>query len=88
MTANKEIATLGAPSNPLPWYQQPKLRQLYLMMVILFLADSYGLDPGLCCVMQTIGEREQDFVRVEQTQGTIQEGECGLGRARGLMLDL
>ncbi|KAL4969911.1 sugar porter family MFS transporter [Aspergillus stella-maris] len=55
MTANKETATLGVPSNPLPWYQQPKLHQLYLMMVILFLAStSLGYDASLLNGLQTM----------------------------------
>ncbi|RDW86084.1 sugar porter family MFS transporter [Aspergillus mulundensis] len=42
-------------SNPLPWYQQPKLRQLYLKMVILFLAStSLGYDASLLNGLQTM----------------------------------
>ncbi|KAL4782586.1 general substrate transporter, partial [Aspergillus varians] len=42
-------------SNPLPWYKQPKLRQLYVMMVILFLAStSMGYDASLLNGLQTM----------------------------------
>ncbi|KAL4930266.1 sugar porter family MFS transporter [Aspergillus undulatus] len=55
MTTNKEPATREVPSSPLPWYQQPRLRQLYLMMVILFLAStSLGYDASLLNGLQTM----------------------------------
>ncbi|KAL4942374.1 hypothetical protein BDV06DRAFT_235466 [Aspergillus oleicola] len=55
MTANKETVALGVSSSPLPWYQQPKLRQLYLMMIILFLAStSLGYDASLLNGLQTM----------------------------------
>ncbi|KAL3433228.1 major facilitator superfamily domain-containing protein [Aspergillus tetrazonus] len=42
-------------SNPLHWYQQPKLRQLYIKMVILFLAStSLGYDASLLNGLQTM----------------------------------
>ncbi|KAL6237950.1 hypothetical protein BDW75DRAFT_248153 [Aspergillus navahoensis] len=44
-----------AASNPLPWYHQPKLRQLYLKMIILFLAStSLGYDASLLNGLQTM----------------------------------
>ncbi|KAL4799497.1 hypothetical protein BDV19DRAFT_385266 [Aspergillus venezuelensis] len=55
MADNKESATLNVPSNPLPWYHQPKLRQLYLMMVILLLAStSLGYNASLLNGLQTM----------------------------------
>ncbi|KAL5046444.1 hypothetical protein BDW71DRAFT_214683 [Aspergillus fruticulosus] len=45
-----------ATSNPFPWYHQPKLRQLYLKMIILFLAStSLGYDASLLNGLQTMG---------------------------------
>ncbi|KAL4805416.1 general substrate transporter [Aspergillus unguis] len=42
-------------SDPRPWYRQPKLRQLYLSMIILFLGStSLGYDSSLLNGLQTM----------------------------------
>ncbi|KAL4767001.1 general substrate transporter [Aspergillus nidulans var. acristatus] len=60
-STGKELKNLAvdhprdATSNPLHWYQQPKLRQLYIKMVILFLAStSLGYDASLLNGLQTM----------------------------------
>jgi len=41
--------------NPLPWWQQPQLRNLYLMMPILFLGSTtLGYDGSLLNGLQTM----------------------------------
>jgi hypothetical protein len=46
----------GVPQgSTLPWYQQPNLRELYLLMVILFLGSStLGYDGSLLNGLQTM----------------------------------
>ncbi|KAL2815208.1 general substrate transporter [Aspergillus cavernicola] len=45
----------NVPSSTVPWWQQPKLRQLYLMMIILFMAStSLGYDASLLNGLQTM----------------------------------
>ncbi|KAL4884928.1 general substrate transporter [Aspergillus karnatakaensis] len=49
------LASEGVPSTTVPWWQQPKLRQLYCMMVILFLSStSLGYDASLLNGLQTM----------------------------------